>query len=198
LVDASYSSQNYQSCILFGEKLLNEIQNYGNQHFDTDKKSVLLALSMAYGKISEFDKADYYKNLIDHGNNKISENKINFIFHDEDEIINEKHVEHNLLRTFYSDKACNFIHNSTEYKLDYNKIKLFEYKHEFMVSEGKCIKYVITFTQIPNDEGRVFFYQYFFDSSFNKVDSWSTFEEELKHLNFWATYKVEIYKNLCK
>jgi len=63
LVDASYSSQNYLKCILFGEKLLNEIENNSNFPFDPDKKDILIALSMAHGKISQFEKSEYYRYL---------------------------------------------------------------------------------------------------------------------------------------
>ena len=63
LVDASYSAHDYHNCILYGEKLFNEIENNSNASFGPDRKDVLRALSMAYGRISQYDKSDYYAYL---------------------------------------------------------------------------------------------------------------------------------------
>jgi internalin A len=82
LVDASYSSQDYHSCILYGEKLLNEIEHNSDSTFDPDKKDILIALSMAYGKISQYEKSDYYGFLA----NKKTEPKKNI----EDKLISSK------------------------------------------------------------------------------------------------------------
>ncbi len=63
LVDASYSSHDFHSCILYGEKLIYEIEKNYNPPFDPNKKDILIALSMAYGNISQYEKSDYYQFL---------------------------------------------------------------------------------------------------------------------------------------
>ena len=72
LIDASYSAQDYHNCIFYGEKLFTEIENNSNSSLDTVRKNVLMALSMAYCKISQYEKSDYYSYLA----NKKPESKI--------------------------------------------------------------------------------------------------------------------------
>lgn len=65
LVDCCYSSVNYDLCILFGEKLLSELNRQSNILDTVNRKNLLMALSMAYLKKNQFDRSDYYRYLVD-------------------------------------------------------------------------------------------------------------------------------------
>lgn len=121
----------------------------------------------------------------------------NNVFHNSNDIVSNEYIKKQLLNTFYNGECCSFLHNNSRYNIDYNTLRIFEYDHEFKDNgDGECVKYVITFTEIQ-DDGELYHSQYFFDSNFNKVNGWSTFDDALKHINFWDSYRKEDYNTPC-
>lgn len=88
------------------------------------------------------------------------------------------------------------------YNIDYNSVQFFEYEKSRpyqnpLYKTSHCVKYVIAFTETTNDN-RKYFSQYFIDDLFRVTDSWSTFDEKEKHLNWWASVRPNDYGKTCE
>lgn len=122
--------------------------------------------------------------------------KNNDVFLSSKNIVSNEYTKKQLLNTFYNDECCNFMHSSSRYKIDYSSLRIFEYDHVFKDNDSQCIKYALTFTEFHND-GYISYYQYYFDVDYKYVDSWATFEESLKHINYWDSYRKGTYNTPC-
>jgi hypothetical protein len=117
------------------------------------------------------------------------------------EIVTSAYIKKELTNTFYNDKKISFLHKGN-YNIDYNSVQFYEYEKSSpyqspLNKTSHCVKYVITFTETTNDNKK-YFSQYFIDDSFRVADSWSTFDEKEKHLNWWASVRPNDYGKICK
>jgi hypothetical protein len=117
------------------------------------------------------------------------------------EIVSSTYLKKELTNTFYNDKELSFLHKGN-YNIDYNSVQFFEFEKSSpyqspLYKTSHCVKYVITFTETTSDNKK-YFQQYFIDDSFRVADSWATFDEKEKHLNWWASVRPNDYGRTCE
>lgn len=132
------------------------------------------------------------------------------IFMKSNEIVTNDYIKNQLLNSFYNDKHLSFFHeNKSYYNIDYNSVQFFEYEKSCyyespLYKTSHCIKYLITFTRTnegfkrDSEETQDYYQQFFLDDSFNVVDSWATYDEKEKQVNWWASFKKENYNTPCE
>jgi hypothetical protein len=116
------------------------------------------------------------------------------------EVISGDYLKKELTNTFYNDKKMSFLHKGN-WNIDYNTVQFFMYEKSSLYQSPlyktlHCIKYVITFTRTLDN--KKFYEQYFIDDSFRAVDSWGTYDEKDKHINYWAWARKEEYGKSCE
>jgi hypothetical protein len=124
------------------------------------------------------------------------------IFMKSNEMVTNENTKKQLLNSFYNDKQLSFFHKDKNYyNIDYNSVQFFEFGHSFhyenpLYKTSHCIKYLITFT--ANRNGTPSFEQYSLDEFYKVASSWSSNDEKLKHINWWASYHKENYNSSCE